>query len=134
LRPPPAPLEKVEAVAALNDPALWTATVVHNHADLTRNADELVAQWNEAHPDDPIEPWHRMLNGPPGWIWESSWLFVRIFGEDSGKFSEDSRIFGGYFETCAVAHAQPGQAFLLPARGYPYTLWVPAAGTRKFPG
>ncbi len=43
------------AVAALNDPALWTAAVVHNHANLTRGADELVAQWNREHPDDPVE-------------------------------------------------------------------------------
>jgi hypothetical protein len=43
------------AVAALNDPALWTAAKVHNHANLTSSGDELVAQWNRAHPEDPVD-------------------------------------------------------------------------------
>ncbi len=43
-----------EAVASLNNPRLWTAAKVNNHANLTKNSDELVAEWNEAHPDDPV--------------------------------------------------------------------------------
>ena len=43
------------AVAGLNDPKLWTAGKVRNHANLTKTAEELVAQWNAEHPDDPVE-------------------------------------------------------------------------------
>jgi len=43
-----------EAVASLNNPRLWTASKVSNHANLTKSSDELVAEWNEAHPDDPV--------------------------------------------------------------------------------
>lgn len=43
-----------EAVAGLNNPRLWTAAKVNNHANLTKNSDELVAEWDEAHPDDPV--------------------------------------------------------------------------------
>ena len=41
-----------EAVAALNNPRLWTASKVQNHANLTKTTAELVAQWNLAHPTD----------------------------------------------------------------------------------
>lgn len=43
-----------EAVAVLNNPRLWTASKVNNHANLTKTSDELVVEWNEAHPDDPV--------------------------------------------------------------------------------
>ena len=43
------------AVAGLNDPKLWTAGKVQNHANLTKTTEELVAMWNEDHPDDPVE-------------------------------------------------------------------------------
>ena len=40
------------AVAALNDPTLWTAAKVSNHANMTKTSEELIAQWNKEHPDD----------------------------------------------------------------------------------
>ena len=43
------------AIAQLNDPALWTAVKVTNHANLHKSSDELVTLWNEAHPEDPVE-------------------------------------------------------------------------------
>jgi hypothetical protein len=43
------------AVAGLNDPKLWTAGKVHNHANLTKTTEDLVALWNEEHPDDLVE-------------------------------------------------------------------------------
>jgi hypothetical protein len=43
-----------QAVAVLNNPVLWTATKVANHANLTKSADQLVDDWNLAHPDDPV--------------------------------------------------------------------------------
>lgn len=43
------------AVASLNNPQLWTAAKVLNHANLSKSADELVAQWDAAHPGDPVE-------------------------------------------------------------------------------
>jgi hypothetical protein len=43
------------AIAGLNDPKLWTADKVQNHANLTKTTEELVAQWNEEHPDDLVE-------------------------------------------------------------------------------
>ena len=43
-----------EAVAGLNNPLLWTADKVANRANMTKSTDELLAQWNEEHPDDPV--------------------------------------------------------------------------------
>lgn len=43
------------AINALNDPALWTADKVTNHANLSKTSEELVALWNEEHPDDLVE-------------------------------------------------------------------------------
>jgi len=43
------------AVAGLNNPQLWTADKVANHANLSKTPDELVADWNTAHPSDPVE-------------------------------------------------------------------------------
>lgn len=43
-----------QAVAALNNPVLWTAKKMANHANLTKSADQLVDDWNLAHPDDPV--------------------------------------------------------------------------------
>jgi len=42
------------AIAGLNNPELWTADRVSNHANLTKDAGELVALWNTKHPDDPV--------------------------------------------------------------------------------
>lgn len=42
------------AVAALNNPLLWTADKVSNYANLHKDADALVAQWNAEHPDDVV--------------------------------------------------------------------------------
>lgn len=42
------------AVADLNDLTLWNAAKVVNHENLAKTSDELVEQWNEAHPDDPV--------------------------------------------------------------------------------
>jgi hypothetical protein len=42
-------------VAGLNDPALWTANKVINHANMRKTSEELVAMWNEEHPDDLVE-------------------------------------------------------------------------------
>ncbi len=42
------------AVAALNNPKLWTADKVINYANLKKSSDELVGEWNYAHPDDPV--------------------------------------------------------------------------------
>lgn len=42
-------------ITQLNDPALWTAAKVTNHANLNKSSDELVALWNKAHPEDPVE-------------------------------------------------------------------------------
>ena len=44
-----------EAIAGLNNPRLWTADVVANHASLSKSADELVAMWNAEHPADLVE-------------------------------------------------------------------------------
>lgn len=43
------------AVAGLNNPMLWTANKVSNHANMTKTTEELVAAWNAEHPDDPVE-------------------------------------------------------------------------------
>jgi len=42
------------ATASLNNPTLWTADKVLNHANLGKSADELVEQWNKDHPDDVV--------------------------------------------------------------------------------
>ncbi|MGC1379261.1 MAG: hypothetical protein WA821_23725 [Anaerolineales bacterium] len=42
------------AIAALNNPTLWTADKVSNHANLSKDTDTLVAQWNKDHPDDVV--------------------------------------------------------------------------------
>ncbi len=42
------------AVALLNNPVLWTASKVINHANLTKGVIELLALWAELHPDDPV--------------------------------------------------------------------------------
>ena len=42
------------AIAGLNNPTLWTADKVSNHANLSKDTDALVAQWNADHPDDPV--------------------------------------------------------------------------------
>ena len=42
------------AIAGLNNPQLWTADKVQNHANLTKDSDVLVAQWNTEHPDDQV--------------------------------------------------------------------------------
>lgn len=43
------------AIAHLNDPKLWTADKVLNHGNMNKTTDELIALWNEEHPDDPVE-------------------------------------------------------------------------------
>ena len=43
------------AVAGLNDPRLWTAVKVTNHANLHKSPDDLVALWNSENPDDAVE-------------------------------------------------------------------------------
>lgn len=43
------------AIAGLNNPLLWTGDKVVNHANMSKASDELVAQWNEEHTDDPVE-------------------------------------------------------------------------------
>jgi HU domain fused to wHTH, Ig, or Glycine-rich motif len=42
------------AIAGLNNPQLWTADRVSNHANLTKDSEELVALWNSRHPNDPV--------------------------------------------------------------------------------
>ena len=42
------------AIAALNNPTLWTADKVSNHANLSKDTDALVAQWNKEHPNDVV--------------------------------------------------------------------------------
>jgi len=44
-----------EAQAGLNNPTLWGAGKVSNYANMTKSTKELVALWNQAHPDDPVE-------------------------------------------------------------------------------
>jgi hypothetical protein len=43
-----------QAVSSLNNPLLWTAAKVLNHANLSKSSDEIVAQWDQEHPDDPV--------------------------------------------------------------------------------
>lgn len=47
-RPDPAMLRD------LNDPSKFTATIL-NRASIGKSADELVAQWNAEHPEDPVD-------------------------------------------------------------------------------
>lgn len=42
------------AIAALNNPQLWTSDKVANRANMTRTADELIALHNENNPEDPV--------------------------------------------------------------------------------
>lgn len=43
------------AVAGLNNPQLWTADKVSNHAYMNKTTDEIIALWNtELHPEDPV--------------------------------------------------------------------------------
>lgn len=44
------------AIAGLNNPLLWTADKVANHANLSKTTEELIALWNSTHPTDPVEP------------------------------------------------------------------------------
>ncbi len=43
------------AVAALNNPLLWNADKVSNHANLGKSTEELVALWNQENPADLVE-------------------------------------------------------------------------------
>ena len=43
------------AVAALNNPLLWTADKVTNHENMTKTTEELVALHDEQHPEDLVE-------------------------------------------------------------------------------
>jgi hypothetical protein len=43
------------AIAGLNNPQLWTAAKVANHANLTKDSAELIKLWNAAHPEDVVE-------------------------------------------------------------------------------
>jgi len=43
------------ATAGLNNPMLWTAAKVKNHANLSKSSDDLVADWDAANPGDPVE-------------------------------------------------------------------------------
>ncbi len=43
------------AIAGLNNPTLWTADKVTNHANLSKSPDELIGMWNTDHPDDLVE-------------------------------------------------------------------------------
>ncbi len=43
------------AIASLNDPKLWTAVKVINHANLRKSSDDLVALWNSENPGDTVE-------------------------------------------------------------------------------
>lgn len=43
------------AVASLNNPVLWTASKIANHANLRKTSDELAALWDELHPEDVVE-------------------------------------------------------------------------------
>lgn len=42
------------AMALLNNPTLWTADKVVNHANLSKSIIELLTLWAELHPDDPV--------------------------------------------------------------------------------
>ncbi len=43
------------AVSGLNNPRLWTADKVANHRNMSKDYEQLIAQWNVEHPDDPVE-------------------------------------------------------------------------------
>ena len=43
------------AISGLNNPTLWTADKVANHANLSKTAEELVELWNRLHPTDTVE-------------------------------------------------------------------------------
>ncbi|MCA9936323.1 MAG: hypothetical protein H6662_00055 [Ardenticatenaceae bacterium] len=43
------------AIASLQNPALWTAVKVSNHANLHKSSEELIAEWNAVHPEDPVD-------------------------------------------------------------------------------
>ncbi len=43
------------SVANLNNPTLWTAAKVSNHANMTKTTAELIAAWNAEHPDDLVD-------------------------------------------------------------------------------
>ena len=43
------------AIAGLNNPQLWTAAKVTNHANLKKSSEELIALWNAEHPNDLVE-------------------------------------------------------------------------------
>jgi hypothetical protein len=43
------------AIAHLNNPRLWTASKVANHANMSKSSAQLIQDWNAAHPDDPVE-------------------------------------------------------------------------------
>jgi hypothetical protein len=42
-------------IAELNNPTLWTADKVSNHANLSKSSEELIGMWNTDHPDDQVE-------------------------------------------------------------------------------
>jgi hypothetical protein len=42
------------AIANLNNPQLWMAGKVSNHEHLSKTSEQLIAFWNEHHPDDPV--------------------------------------------------------------------------------
>ena len=43
------------ATADLNNPKLWTAAKVTNYANMSKTTEELLADWDAAHPSDPVE-------------------------------------------------------------------------------
>jgi hypothetical protein len=43
------------ATADLNNPRLWTAAKVTNYANISKTTEELLADWDAAHPSDPVE-------------------------------------------------------------------------------
>ncbi len=42
------------ALAALQNPRLWTANKVANHRNMSKTTGQLIKDWNAAHPDDPV--------------------------------------------------------------------------------
>ena len=46
--------EQAGGIAGLNNPQLWTADKIANHANLSKDPGELVSLWNTKHPDDPV--------------------------------------------------------------------------------
>jgi hypothetical protein len=43
-----------QGLSALSNRRLWTATKIANHANLGKSAEQLIEEWNLAHPDDPV--------------------------------------------------------------------------------